>query len=65
MKRNVIIDRINKFYLNLCDKNEEEQVFELLKNPRLDKLLSRIMKKQWDIIDENDLNKDSDLNKPK
>ena len=54
---------INKFYLNLCDKNEAAQVIEWLKNPRKDKLLTRIMKKQWDSIENDDFKKNLDLKK--
>lgn len=53
---------INKFYLNLCDKNEAAQVIEWLKNPRKDKLLTKIMKKQWDSIENDDFKKNLDLN---
>jgi hypothetical protein len=54
---------INKFYLNLCDKNEAAQVTEWLKNPRKDKLLTKIMKKQWDSIENDNSQKDLNLNK--
>jgi hypothetical protein len=54
---------INKFYLNLCDKGEAAQVIEWLKNPRKDKLLTKIMKKQWDSIENDDFQKNLDLNK--
>ena len=63
MRKSVIINMINKFYLNLCDKNEAAQVIDLLNNPRKDKLLTKIMKKQWDSIKKDDLQKNPNLNK--
>lgn len=63
MRKSVIINMINKFYLNLCDKNEAAQVIEWLKNPRKDKLLTKIMKKQWDSIENDDFQKNLNLNK--
>lgn len=63
MKKNVIITMINKFYLNLCDKNEATQVINFLKNPELDKLLTKIMKRQWDNIENDGSQKNQHLNK--
>ena len=63
MRKSVVINMINKFYLNLCDKNEATQVIDLLNNPRKDKLLTKIMKKQWDSIENDDFQKNLDLNK--
>ena len=60
MKKNVTIDMINNFYLNVCDKEEAARVINLLKNPAKNKLLTRIMKKQWDNI--NNENFQIDLN---
>ncbi len=54
---------INKFYLNLSNKNEAAQAINLLKKPGLDRLLTMIMKKQWDSIKNDDLQKNTDLNK--
>ena len=51
MKKNVTLGVINKFYLNLCDQNEVNQAINLLKNPKKDKILTMIMKKQWDSIE--------------
>jgi len=63
MKKNVIINLVNKFYLDLCDKKETQQVINFLKNPELDKLLTKIMKRQWDNIENDDSQKNQHLNK--
>ena len=63
MKKNVIINLVNKFYLDLCDKKETQQVINFLKNPELDKLLTKIMKRQWDNIENDDSQKNQHQNK--
>ena len=63
MKKNGIIELVNKFYLDLCDKKETQQVINFLKNPELDKLLTKIMKRQWDNIENDDSQKNQHLNK--
>ncbi len=63
MKKNVIINLVNKFYLDLCDKKETQQVINFLRNPELDKLLAKIMKRQWDNIEDDDSKKNQHLNK--
>ncbi|MFC2116798.1 hypothetical protein ACFLTU_09995 [Bacteroidota bacterium] len=63
MKKSVTINMINKFYLNLCGNDEAKLVINLLKNPKKDKLLTRIMKTQWDIIEIDELHINRNLNK--
>ena len=63
MKKNVIINLVNKYYLDLCDKKETQLVINFLRNPELDKLLAKIMKRQWDNIEDDDSQKNQHLNK--
>ena len=58
MKKNVITNMINKFYLNLSSDYETTIAIKLLKKPGRDRLLTRIMKKQWDSIRNGNLKGD-------
>jgi len=46
---------INKFYLNISDRYEAAIVIDLLKKPGRERLLNKIMKKQWDSIKNGNL----------
>ena len=51
MRRNNISKLINNYYLGLCNKNEAKKALNFLKKPWRNKLITRIMKKQWDSIE--------------
>ena len=53
MRKNAIIKMINNFYHDLSEKNEAARAISFLKKPWRNRLITRIMKKQWDRIEDD------------
>ena len=53
MRKSTIIKLVNDYYLGLNDKDEAKKALNFLKKPWRNKLITRIMNKHWDSIEDD------------